>query len=98
MGGVGLSSGSRIRRAYLDSGDAVGEAVGAPRPERSLVLWGAQDRLLPPRYGEKVVTALGRCADPATVEMITFPGLGSALPQKAPALVSSSLREFLRAS
>ena len=34
-------------------------------------------RRLRPRYGEKVVTALGRCVDPATVDMITFPGVGS---------------------
>jgi pimeloyl-ACP methyl ester carboxylesterase len=85
---------AKVRRAYLRSG----EVSGLPRPERSLVLWGAHDRLLPPRFGEKVVTALGRCVDPATVEMVTVPGHGAGLPRAAPGIVASTLCEFLRAS
>jgi pimeloyl-ACP methyl ester carboxylesterase len=84
----------KVRRAYLRAG----EVSGLPRPERSLVLWGARDRRLPPRFGEKVVTALGRCVDPATVEMVTIPGHGAGLPRAAPGIVASTLCEFLRAS
>ena len=94
MARPGGSQTARIRRQYL-SDIAVS---GAPHPERSLVIWGAHDRLLPPRYGEKIVTNLGRFVDPATVGMITYPGLGAALPHTAPALLASSLCEFLRAS
>lgn len=94
MARPGRSETAQIRRQYLNGA----EFAGAPHPERSLVIWGAHDRLLPPRYGEKIVTNLGRFVDPATVAMITFPGLGAALPQTAPALLASSLCEFLRAS
>ncbi len=85
---------SKARRSYLSAG----EVSGVPRPERSLVLWGARDRRLAPRFGEKIVTALGRCVDPATVEMITLPGYGAGLTRAAPGIVASTVREFLRAS
>jgi pimeloyl-ACP methyl ester carboxylesterase len=94
LAGPGPSAASKVRRAYLRAG----EVAGVPRPERSLVVWGARDRRLAPRFGEKVVTALGRCVDPATVEMVTLPGHGSGLPRVAPGIVASTLCEFLRAS
>jgi pimeloyl-ACP methyl ester carboxylesterase len=81
-----------LRRAYLATDE---ELTGIPRPERSRVIWGAQARGLRPRYGEKVVTALGRCVDPATVDMITLPGVGSAPHLAAPVLVAALLCEVL---
>ncbi len=89
---TGASAPAGVRRAYLAADP---ELSGAPRPERSRVIWGAQARRLRPRYGEKVVSALGRCVDPATVDMITFPGVGSAPHRGAPAAVAASLCEFL---
>lgn len=94
LAGPPPSGASKIRRSYLHAG----EVAGVPRPQRSLVLWGAHDRRLAPRSGEKVVTALGRCVDPATVEMVTLPGYGAGLPRVAPGIVASTLQEFLRAS
>ena len=84
-----------VRRAYLAADPALS---GTPRPQRSRVIWGAQaarTKGLRPRYGEKVVTALGRCVDPATVDMITFPGVGSAPHRAAPAAIAAQLCEFL---
>jgi pimeloyl-ACP methyl ester carboxylesterase len=89
---------SGLRRAYLDSDPHL---EGIPRPERSRVIWGARapgPTSLRPRYGEKVVSALGRCVDPATVDMITIPGVGSAPHRAAAALVAALLCEFLLAS
>lgn len=84
-----------LRRAYLAADPGL---TGLPRPERSRVIWGAQARRLRPRYGEKVVTALGRCVDPASVDMITLPGVGSAPHLAAPELVAALLCEVLLAS
>jgi pimeloyl-ACP methyl ester carboxylesterase len=81
-----------LRRGYLSADP---DLTGLPRPERSRVIWGAQARRLRPRYGEKVVTALGRCADPATVDMITLPGIGSAPHLAAPVVVAALLCEVL---
>ena len=78
--------GRSISQAYLQTDP---ELDGIPKPERSLVVWGTTPkfawpwssvpaRRLSPRYGEKVVTALGRCVDPASVDMVTFPGGGYA--------------------
>ena len=84
-----------VQRAYLA---ADGGLTGLPCPERSRIIWGAQARRLRPRYGEKVVTALGRCVDPATVDMITLPGVGSAPHLAAAPLVAALLCEVLLAS
>ena len=83
-----------MRRAYLAADPAL---TGTPRPQRSRVIWGPRQptKGLRPRYGEKVVTALGRCVDPATVDMITFPGQGCAPHRAAPAAVAAQLCEFL---
>lgn len=90
---AGPASLTSVRRAYLSE---VPELTGLPRPERSRIIWGAaRTRGLRPRYGEKVVSALGRCVDPATVDMITFPGVGSAPHRAAPEAVAAQLCEFL---
>lgn len=67
-----------------------------PSPERSLIIWGARDRVLLPRHGERVLSALGRCVDPATVTMATFPGTGHRVLDEASGDVTTLLREFLR--
>jgi pimeloyl-ACP methyl ester carboxylesterase len=85
----------RVVRGYLGPDPALS---GIPRPERSLVIWGARDRRLSPRCGEQVVTALGRCVDPQTVEMVTLPGVGAAPHVTAAGPVGALLGEFLRAS
>jgi pimeloyl-ACP methyl ester carboxylesterase len=89
---TGPAASAGVRRAYLAADPALS---GIPRPQRSRIIWGAQARNLRPRYGEKVVSALGRCVDPATVDMITFPGVGSAPHRAAPAAVAAQLCEFL---
>ncbi len=91
---AGPAAASGLRRDYLSADPGLS---GTPRPARSRVIWGAQAHRLRPRYGEKVVTALGRCVDPATVDMITFPGVGSAPHRAAPAAVAAQLCEFLLA-
>ena len=92
---TGQAASRNVRRAYLSD---VPELTGLPRPQRSRVIWGAKSattRGLRPRYGEKVVSALGRCVDPATVDMITFPGIGSAPHRAAGEAVAAQLCEFL---
>jgi pimeloyl-ACP methyl ester carboxylesterase len=94
---AGPAASNGVRRAYLAADPAL---TGAPRPQRSRVIWGAQaarTKGLRPRYGEKVVTALGSCVDPATVDMITFPEQGGAPHRAAPAAVAAQLCEFLLA-
>ena len=84
------------KRAQVDE-----QTLPVPRPERSRVIWGAKTpaiKGLRPRYGEKVVSALGRCVDPATIDMVTFPGIGSAPHRAAPAAVAAQLCEFLLGS
>jgi pimeloyl-ACP methyl ester carboxylesterase len=89
---AGPAGSAGLRREYLAADPAL---TGTPRPQRSRVIWGAAARRLRPRYGEKVVSALGRCVDPATVDMITFPGVGSAPHRGAAAAVAAQLCEFL---
>jgi pimeloyl-ACP methyl ester carboxylesterase len=91
----GGAQANALRRGYLSADP---DLSGIPRPERSRVIWGARARRLRPRYGEKVVSALGRCVDPATVDMITLPGVGSAPHLAAPEVVAALLCEVLLAS
>jgi pimeloyl-ACP methyl ester carboxylesterase len=84
-----------VQRAYLAADP---DLAGLPHPERSRVIWGAQARRPRPRYGEKVVSALGRCVDPTTVDMITIPGIGSAPHLAAAPLVAALLCEVLLTS
>lgn len=84
-----------LRQDYLAPDSSLS---GAPNPARSLVVWGARDRWLRPRFGEKVVSALGRYTDPASIEMVTMPGIGHAPHLTASDTLGPLLREFLRAS
>ena len=86
----------RVRRLVVVGG-AWPDGLGAgPRPQRSLVLWGAADRRLRPRVGEQVMSALGRSAGPASVEMVTLPGVGHGVLEAAGERVAGVLDEFLR--
>ncbi len=85
----------KLQKAYLAP---EADFTGSPRPEQSLVIWGAAARRYRPRAGEKEVSALGRYVDPATVAMITLAGIGDAPQVAAPGTVGSLLCEFLRAS
>jgi pimeloyl-ACP methyl ester carboxylesterase len=66
---------------------------GTPRVkvERSLVLWGALDPVLPISTGESVVRDLG-----ADCVMVTVPGAGHFVIEEAPAVVIDVLLDFLR--
>jgi pimeloyl-ACP methyl ester carboxylesterase len=92
---AGAPSQRSVRQEYLAADSLL---AGSPKPLRSLVLWGAHDRWLRPRFGEKVVSALGRHTDPASVEMVTLPGVGHAPHLTAPDAVGSLLCEFLKSS
>jgi haloacetate dehalogenase len=67
-------------------------------PERSLVVWGTNDPPMPLRVGESVVTDLGRVADPASVRMVTLPGVGHWPVEEVPDVVVPLLADFLRAA
>lgn len=60
--------------------------------ERSLVIWGAADPVLPVSVGESVVRDLG-----ATASMMTLPGVGHFAAEEAAAVVVPAVSEFLRA-
>jgi pimeloyl-ACP methyl ester carboxylesterase len=66
---------------------------GSPRVkvEKSLVLWGALDPVLPIGTGESVVRDLG-----ADCVMVTVPGAGHFVIEEAPAVVIDVLLDFLR--
>jgi pimeloyl-ACP methyl ester carboxylesterase len=65
---------------------------GAPRVrvEKSLVLWGALDPVLPVSTGESVVRDLG-----ADCVMVTVPGAGHFVIEEAPGVVAEVLVDFL---
>ncbi len=60
------------------------------RAEAMLVLWGAEDPVLPIRTGETVVRDLG-----ADAVMVTVPGAGHFVVEEAPAVVLEVLQDFL---
>jgi pimeloyl-ACP methyl ester carboxylesterase len=60
--------------------------------DRSLVVWGAADPVLPVSVGESVVRDLG-----ASCSMVTLPGIGHFPPEEAPQVVTPTIAEFLRA-
>ncbi len=74
------------------------EGSGQPgaRADRSLVIWGTEDPPMPLPVGESVVSDLGRVNDPATVGMVTLPGVGHWPLEEAPGVVLPLLAEFLR--
>jgi pimeloyl-ACP methyl ester carboxylesterase len=59
-------------------------------PERTLVLWGAADPVLPVSVGEAVVRDLG-----ADVELVSLPGVGHFVPEEAPGLAREIIEAFL---
>ena len=61
-----------------------GSSEPMARAERSLVVWGTDDPPMPLRVGESVVTDLGLVNDPATVRMVTLPGVGHWPLEEAP--------------
>jgi pimeloyl-ACP methyl ester carboxylesterase len=67
--------------------------AGSPRVkvEKSLVLWGALDPVLPIRTGESVVRDLG-----ADCVMVTVPGAGHFVIEEATSVVVDVLVDFLR--
>lgn len=62
-----------------------------PGPERTLVLWGAADPVLPVPVGEAVVRDLG-----SGTEMITIPGAGHFVVEESPETVTATIGRFLR--
>jgi haloacetate dehalogenase len=65
-------------------------------PEQSLVVWGTDDPPLPLRTGEAVVSELSAGADPASVRMVTLPGVGHWPLEEAPEVVVPLVADFLR--
>ncbi len=56
----------------------------------TLVMWGAQDGLIPATVGHAMVSGLGHAA------LERFSGVGHALPEEAPAVFNRALLTFLR--
>ena len=74
-------------------------AVTLPPPrfsaEKALVIWGADDPVLPLFVGEAVVKQLGRSLPPAEVTMSVIPGAGHYVIEEASAEVAAVLVPFL---
>lgn len=88
---------TRPRLARAVSGLVPGRAPsGGSTPrvkvDRSLVVWGAADPVMPVSVGESVVRDLG-----ASCSMVTLPGVGHFAPEEAPGVVVPTIAEFLRA-
>lgn len=85
---------TRPRLAALLPGRSRGAVRGGPpdavRAERMLVLWGADDPVLPVGTGESVVRDLG----PDAV-MVTVPGAGHFVVEEAPEVTLEVLHDFL---
>jgi haloacetate dehalogenase len=60
-------------------------------PEASLVIWGANDPMMPLRIGESVVSDLG-----PTARLVVLPDVGHFSVDEAPELVTAAVAEFLR--
>lgn len=76
--------------------DEAGARTPAVRPERSLVVWGSADPPMPLAVGAAVVSDLGRAVDPATVRMVTLPGVGHWPLEEVADVVLPILTDFLR--
>jgi len=73
-------------------------ALPQAAPEQALVLWGAEDPVLPLPVGEAVVRQLQRGrTDPAAVRMVTVPGAGHFVIDEAPDVALPAIVDFLRA-
>lgn len=73
-----------------------GTSAPSARAERSLVVWGTEDPPMPMRVGEAVVSDLGLVNDPATVRMVTLPGVGHWPLEELPGVVVPLLADFVR--
>ena len=82
----------RPRALALLRGEKPRTGLGRARPERSLVVWGAEDPPTPLHVGEAVVRDLG-----ANATMLTVPGVGHLPHEEAPDVVIPAIAEFLRA-
>jgi haloacetate dehalogenase len=80
-----------VRRRSRD-----GERAPAARPTRSLVIWGTDDPPMPLGVGEAVVSDLGAVVDPATVRMVTLPGVGHWPVEEVPDVVIPLIADFVR--
>jgi haloacetate dehalogenase len=85
-----------VRRASSKRTAEDGDGGPAARAERSLVIWGTDDPPMPLRVGEAVVSDLGRVNDPATVRMVTLPGVGHWPFDEVPGVVVPLVGDFLR--
>ncbi len=56
----------------------------------TLVMWGAQDRLIPATVGQAMVSGMGHAV------LVRFAGVGHALPEEAPAAFNQTLLTFLQ--
>lgn len=85
---------ARAARGLLPGRGTAADQAGPPRVkvDRSLVIWGAADPVLPISIGESVVRDLG-----ASCSMVTLPGVGHFPPEEAPAVVVPTIAQFVRA-
>lgn len=81
---------ARMVRALV--GDASPAGLPKVKVERSLVVWGGDDPVMPLPVGESVVRDLG-----ADATMLTVPGVGHWPHEEAPDVVLPAIAEFLRA-
>ena len=79
------------RRVRSEVDTARPSGVPAPRPEATLVIWGAEDPALPLPVGEAVVRDLGTSA-----RMVTLPGVGHFSVDEASDEVVELVATFLR--
>jgi haloacetate dehalogenase len=82
----------RLARSAVPGGDASSVRPPSPaRAEASLVIWGADDPMMPLPVGESVVRDLGPSA-----RLVVLPGVGHFSVDEAPELVTRVIAEFLR--
>jgi pimeloyl-ACP methyl ester carboxylesterase len=87
-----------VRRSSKQGGNRGTDGPAEPlaRAERSLVVWGTDDPPMPLRVGESVVSDLGRVNDPASVQMVTLPGVGHWPLDEVPDVTVPLVADFLR--
>jgi haloacetate dehalogenase len=91
---VGYYRAAVRRSAKRDGADT--DAEPSAQAERSLVVWGTDDPPMPLRVGESVVSDLGRVNDPASVQMVTLPGVGHWPLDEVPDVTVPLVADFLR--
>ena len=84
--GFGRSLRAVLREFRFDTLQGRLGGIQVPTP----VMWGAQDRLIPPTVGQVMVSGLARAA------FVRFPGAGHALPEEAPDAFNRTLLAYLR--